>query len=199
MRRGAKHTLCRRLGNCIWGNPKCPSARRPYSAGQHGSTKRRGKLSTYGELLLEKQKLRAFYALNERQLQFAYKQASRGGGATGDKLLRNLEMRLASAVYRSGLAPTVAAARQAVSHRHVLVNGKVVDRAGYRLKAGQVITISSEASPALAAIAQKTDVVPPPYLEVEKDKARVTVAREPLLEEIHANVEITRVVEYYAR
>jgi len=199
MKRGPKHKLCRRLGSCVWGSPKCPSVRRPYSAGQHGNSRRRRKLSTYGGLLLEKQKLRAHYAINEQQLRFAYKKAKAGAGATGEKLLRNLEMRLSSVVFRSGLAPSVFAARQAVSHRHVLVDDKVVNRNSYRLKPGQVVSVSAQRSPAIASIAQSTDVVPPPYLEVDKENIKVTVAREPLLDEIPANVEIMRVVEYYAR
>ena len=199
MKRGAKHKLCRRLGSCVWGSPKCPSVKRPYSAGMHGNSRRRRKASTYAELLLEKQKLRAHYAINERQLRFAYKKAQAGDGATGEKLLRNLEMRLVSVVFRSGLAPTIFAAKQAVSHRHVLVDGEVVDRAGCRLKSGQIVSINAQASPAIASIAQNTDVVLPPYLQLDKENARVSVSREPLLEEIPANVEIMRVVEYYAR
>lgn len=199
MRRGPKHKLCRRLGSCVWGSPKCPSARRPYSPGMHGSSRRRTKVSTYGVLLLEKQKLRAHYDVNEKQLRFIYQRAKAGDGATGDKLLRHLEMRLASVVYRSGLAPTIFAAKQAVAHRHIQVDGKIVDRAGYRLKPGQVVSIEPQKSPSLTSISQSTDIVPPPYLEVERQNCRVTVARDPLIEEIPANVEIMRVVEYYAR
>ncbi|MBN2451472.1 MAG: 30S ribosomal protein S4 [Lentisphaeria bacterium] len=198
MKTGPKHKFCRRLGSCVWGNPKCPSVKRPYSAGQHGS-KRRSKLSTYAELLLEKQKLRAHYAIGEKGLRFLYLKAKAGTGATGDKLLRNLEMRLSSVVYRSGLAPTIFAAQQVVSHRHVLVDGKIVSRGGYRLKPGQVVSINSQRSPAIASIAKTTDIVPPPYLEIDSENCRVLVSREPLLEEIPANVEIMRVVEYYAR
>ena len=199
MRKGAKHKLCRRLGACVWGNPKCPSAKRPYPAGPHGPNRRRNKLSTYGQLLLEKQKLRQHYALTEKQLRFVFGKARAGTGATGEKLLRYLETRLASIVYRSGLAPTIHAARQAVSHRHVLVDGKTVDRSGYRVKPGQVVSVNMQRSPAIATIAQSTDVVPPAYLEIDKENVKVTLAREPLAEEIPANVEIMRVVEYYAR
>ena len=129
MRSGPKHTLCRRLGGCVWGNPKCPSAKRPYTAGQHGSAKgARTKLSTYGQLLREKQKLRTHYQMTEHQLRFYFAKAKSAPGQTGEKLLRDLELRLVSVVFRSGLAPSVFAARQIVLHRHVLVNGvPVVD------------------------------------------------------------------------
>lgn len=198
MKRGPKHKLCRRLGECVWGHPKCPSTRRPFPAGSSAKA-RRSKLSTYGELLLEKQRLRAHYAMNERQLRFAYSKAKTGTGSTPEKLLRHLELRLASVVFRSGLAPSIFAAKQAVSHRHVLVNGRTVDRSGYVVKPGQVVSISPEKSPSVSTIAQRTDVNPPPYLEVDKSNCKVTVAREPLMEEIPANVEIMRVVEFYAR
>jgi small subunit ribosomal protein S4 len=198
MKRGPKHKLCRRIGSCIWGNPKCPSAKRPYPAGATAKS-RRGKLSTYGELLQEKQRLRAHYALNERQLQFAYKKAKAGTGSTPEKLLRLLELRLASLVYRSGLAPSIFAAKQAVVHGHVLVDGKTVNRCGYQVRPGQEVAINPEASPSIATIAQRSDAVPPSYLEVDKANCKVKLARLPLLEEIPANVEVMRVVEYYAR
>ncbi len=195
---GPKHKLCRRLGSCVWGNPKCPSAKRPYSAGPHGN-KRRGKLSTYAQMLLEKQKLKLHYGLTERSLRVLYTRAKKAVGATGDKLIQDIEMRLASVVWRSGLAPTIFAARQAVTHRHVLVDGKPVDRPSYRVKPGQVVSISSQRSPFIADIAKKTDIVPPPYLEIDRENCRVTVARDPLPEEIPCNVRVMQVVEYYAR
>ena len=198
MKRGPKHKLCRRLGSCVWGNPKCSSTKRPYPAGSSAKS-RRGKLSTYGELLMEKQRLRAHYALNERQLRFAYKKAKAGTGSTPEKFLRNLELRLASVVYRSGLAPSIFAAKQAVTHGHVMVDGKKVDRNSFAVKPGQVVSISPEKSPSVATIAQNTDVVVPAYLELDKANCKVTLARLPLIEEIPANVEIMRVVEYYAR
>ncbi|MFA4945236.1 MAG: 30S ribosomal protein S4 [Lentisphaeria bacterium] len=201
MRQGPKHTLCRRLGSCIWGNPKCPSAKRPFPAGQHGNVKggRRGKLSTYGQLLLEKQKLRAHYALSEHQLEYLFAKAKKAMGQTGENLLRILETRLASIIYRSGLAPSIFAARQIVLHRHVRVNGEVVNRSSFPVKSGSVVSIDPQRSAAIAAAAQKTDIVPPPYLELDKESCKVTLARLPLAEEIPANVNIMKVVEYYAR
>lgn len=198
MKRGPKHKLCRRLGSCVWGNPKCPSVKRPYPAGASPKSRRR-KLSTYGELLQEKQRLRAHYALSERQLRFAYQKAKHGEGSTPEKFLRRLEMRLASVVYRSGLAPSIFAAKQAVSHGHVLVDGKKVDRSSFQVRPGHVVSINGEVSPSVATIAQNTDVVVPPYLEADRANCKVTVGRIPLLEEIPANVEIMRVVEFYAR
>ena len=102
----AKHKFCRRIGQCIWGDPKCPSVKRPYAAGPHGKG-RRVKLSTYGELLMEKQKLKNYYAISEKQLQIAYAKAKAGTGQTHEKLFRSLEQRLDAMVFRAGFAPTI--------------------------------------------------------------------------------------------
>jgi len=198
MKDRVKHKLCRRVGSCIWGSPKCPSVKRPFPAG--GSAKgRRKKLSTYGELLIEKQKLKAFYAVSEKQLRIAFMKAKKGEGLTNEKLLKSLETRLDAVVYRSGLAPTIFAAKQFVSHGHIKVDGKKVDRSSFKVKAGQVVTISADKSPSIANIAKDSNCEVPAYLEVEKDNCKVILAREPLAEEIVCNCEVMRVVEYYAR
>ena len=198
MKDRAKHKLCRRVGSCIWGSPKCPSVKRPYPAGgtARGFQK---KLSTYGELLIEKQKLKTFYAVSEKQLRLAYQKAKKGEGLANEKLLKNLEQRLDALVYRSGLAPTIFAAKQFVNHRHVKVDGKTVDRSSYKVKPGQVITINAEKSPSIANIAKNTNCTVPAYLEVEREQCKVTLAREPLAEEIPCNVNVMHVIEYYAR
>lgn len=195
----AKHKLCRRLGACVWGDAKCPSVKRPYRAGSHGKTSRPRKLSTFGELLLEKQKLRTHYAISEKQLFLAYTKSKRGEGLTNEKLLRNLEMRLDAVVFHSGLAPSIFAAKQFVNHRHVRVDGKIVDRASYRCREGQVVSINAEKSPTIAEIAKGTNNTPPPYFEVDRENCKVTVTREPEMGEIPVDVEVMRVIEYYAR
>jgi small subunit ribosomal protein S4 len=194
----AKHKLCRRLGACIWGKAKCPSARRPYPAGQHGKNSK-SKLSTYGELLLQKQRLKVYYGLSEKQLHLTFVDAKKGRTQTDQKLLHLLEFRLDAATYRSGLAPTIHAARQFVVHRHILVDGKIVDRPSYRLRPGQVISINVEKDPAIATVAKNANCEVPPYLEVDKENCKVKVIREPLIEENPSGVEIMRVVEFYAR
>lgn len=195
----AKHKLCRRIGQCIWNNPKCPSVKRPYAAGSHGKTARQKKLSTFGELLVEKQKVRTHYGISEKQLLLAYKRAQKGEGQTNEKLMRNLELRLDAVVYHSGLAPTIFAAKQFVNHRHILVNGKIVDRSSYRCKAEDVVTINVEKSPSVAEAARKTNYNPPSYLDVDKENCKISILREPEIGEIPVDVEIMRVIEYYAR
>ena len=194
----AKHKFCRRIGQCLWGDPKCPSVKRPYAAGPHGKG-RRVKLSTYGELLLEKQKLRNYYAISEKQLRIAFAKAKSGLGLTHEKLFRSLEMRLDALVYRAGFAPTIFAAKQIVNHGHILVDGKRVDRSSCVIKEGQVISIDAAKSPAAAEAAKKSNSVVPPYMEVDLDNLKATLVRAPQLEEIPVPVKIMSVVEYYAR
>ena len=194
----AKHKFCRRIGQCLWGDPKCPSVKRPYAAGPHGKG-RRVKLSTYGELLLEKQKLRNHYAISEKQLRIAYAKAKAGLGQTHERLFRSLEQRLDAMVYRAGFAPTIFAAKQIVNHGHILVDGKRLDRASAIVKPGSVITINAEKSPAIAEMAKKSNSTVPAYMEVDLEALKATLVREPNLDEIPVNVQIMSVIEYYAR
>ena len=194
----AKHKFCRRIGQCLWGDPKCPSVKRPYAAGPHGKG-RRAKLSTYGELLLEKQKLRNYYAISEKQLRIAFAKAKSGEGQAHEKLVRSLEQRLDAMVYRAGFAPTIFAAKQLVNHGHVLVDGKRVDRSSCLVKEGQVISINAEKSQHLAEVAKKNNTTVPAYMEVDLDNLKATLVRAPQVEEIPVAVKIMSVIEYYAR
>ena len=195
----AKHKFCRRIGQCIWNDPSCPSVKRPMPAGPHSSKGRRNKLSTYGTLLIEKQKLKNYYAISEKHLRNAYLKAKAGLGNTADRLFRSLELRLDAMVYRAGFAPTIFAAKQIVNHGHIYVDGKRVDRAGYLLREGQTITINEEKSPNIAAMAKKGNATIPPYMEVDLDNLKATLTRLPQIEEIPVSVKIMSVIEYYAR
>ena len=195
----AKHKLCRRLGYCIWNMPKCPSVKRPYAAGLQGKNRKKSKLSTYGVMMQEKQKLKAHYALTESQLRNLFLVAKRKEGRTNETLMQHIEMRLDATVYHSGMAPTIFAAKQFVSHRHILVDGKIVDRPWFQHKPGQVVSINAEKSPKVAEIAREVNSTIPPYYETNKEELKVTVLREPMIEEIPVQVEAMRVVEYYAR
>lgn len=194
----AKHKLCRRIGYCIWDNPKCPSVKRPFPAGS-GKGGRRRKLSTFGEMLIEKQKLKASYGISEKQLSIAYKKAKKGEGQADEKLISQLEQRLDALVYRSGLSPSIFAAKQAVNHRHIKVDGRTVDRSSYLVKEGQVVSMNSEKSPSLAEQAKNSNATVPGYLEVDREKCQATLVRAPEKSEIPVNVELIRVIEFYAR
>ena len=182
--------------------PNCPTVKgkaRTYAAGLQGKNAKRKKLSTYGEMMQEKQKLKAHYALTENQLRNAFLAAKRKDGKTNERLMQEIEFRLDAVVYHAGFAPTIFAAKQFVSHRHILVDGKIVDRGSYKLKPGQIVSINAEKSPAVAEIAKGISTTVPPYVETDKEALKITIVREPMIEEIPVNVKALSVVEYYAR
>ncbi|GAA1806695.1 30S ribosomal protein S4 [Nesterenkonia flava] len=179
--------------------------RRPYGPGQHGRTRRKTD-SDYAVRLREKQRLRAQYGIREAQMTRYYEEAKRmSEGLTGENLIELLESRLDALVLRAGFARTIAQARQFVVHRHILVNGKRVDRPSFRVKPGQMIHVherSEKFEPfQVAAAGAHQDVLPavPGYLNVEIDKLQATLVRKPKREEVPVTCEEQLVVEYYAR
>lgn len=165
--------------------------------GQHGAKNRR-RTSDFGTQLKEKQKLKFIYGLTEKALRRNYADASRATTNTGETLLSLIELRLDNAVYRLGFAPTRAAARQLVNHGHVRVNDKKMSIPSYRLRAGEVITLSKRGAniPVIEAMV-KEDSVAPAWLE--KKAAAGKVARKPERADIAEAIEEQLVVEYYSR
>ena len=147
---GPKSRIARRFGEAIFGPDKVLE-KRNYAPGQHG-VNRRKKMSEYGTQLAEKQKAKYTYGVLERQFRLLFAKASRIKGITGEILLQLLESRLDNIVYRLGIAPTRAAARQLVSHCHITVDGKVVNIPSYDVKPGQVVAVR-EKSKSLEVIA----------------------------------------------
>ena len=137
---GPKSKIARKFGEPIYGADTVLE-KKNYPPGQHGLSRKRKKTSEYGVQLSEKQKAKAIYGLLEKQFYITYERAARLGGITGENLLKLLECRLDNVVYRLGIAPTRAAARQLVSHRHITVNGQVVNIPSYSLKAGDVVGV----------------------------------------------------------
>ena len=136
---GPKSKIARRFGEPIFGADKVLS-KKNYAPGQHGNNRRR-KSSEYGVMLAEKQKAKYTYGVLEKQFRNTFKKADSAPGITGEVLLQNLESRLDNIVYRLGIAPTRAAARQLVSHCHILVDGKVCNIPSRHIKPGQVIGV----------------------------------------------------------
>ena len=147
---GPKSRIARRFGEPIFGPDKVLS-KRNNPPGQHGNGRRR-KSSEYGVMLAEKQKAKYTYGVLERQFRILFEKAARSSAITGEALLQELEARLDNVVYRLGIAPTRAAARQLVNHRHITVDGKVVNIASYSVSAGQIIAVR-EKSKSLEVIA----------------------------------------------
>lgn len=190
------------------GIPLTPKAakyleKRPYAPGEHGRTKRKTD-SDYAVRLREKQRLRAQYGIREAQLRRTFEEARKSQGLSGENLVELLEMRLDALVVRSGIARTTAQARQMVVHRHILVNGELVDRPSFRVKPGQMIHVKPRSEGMepfqVAAAGGHVDVLPPVpgYLEVEIDKLQAVLLRRPKRAEVPVTCEVQLVVEYYA-
>ncbi len=200
-RQSAKYKIDRRLGENLWGRPKSPVNKREYGPGQHGQ-RRKGKVSDFGTQLRAKQKLKGYYGdVTEKQFKRAYTEAARIKGDTSQNLIGLLERRLDAVIYRAKFAPTVFAARQLVSHGHVLVNGVRCNIASRQVKIGDEISLGKKAQEmALVAEAQalpERDL--PDYLAIDGTKA--TFVRIPTLDEVPypVKMEPNLVVEFYSR
>ena len=147
---GPKTKIARKFGEAIFGEDKA-FEKRNYPPGQHGLAKKRGKKSEYAVQLMEKQKAKYTYGILERQFRNLFEKASAASGVTGEILLQLCEARLDNVVYRMGIAPSRRAARQIVSHRHVTVNGELVNVPSYHLKPGDKVAVR-EKSKSLEAI-----------------------------------------------
>ncbi len=137
---GPKSKIARKFGEPIFGADKVLD-KKNYPSGQHGLARKRKKVSEYGIQLKEKQKAKAIYGILEKQFRRTFEEAARRQGITGENLLILLESRLDNTVYRLGIAPTRAAARQLVSHRHITVNGDILNIPSYMVKVGDVIAV----------------------------------------------------------
>ena len=147
---GPKTKIARKFGEAIFGDDKS-FEKRNYPPGQHGNNRRRGKKSEYAIQLMEKQKAKYTYGILERQFRNMFEKATRAQGITGEVLLQLCESRLDNVVFRMGIAPSRRGARQLVSHRHITVNGELVNIPSYQLKAGDVVGVR-EKSKSLDAI-----------------------------------------------
>jgi small subunit ribosomal protein S4 len=197
-RTGPKVKLARQLGIALTPKAARVMERRPNPPGQHGASPRR-KVSGYKKQLVEKQRLRAQYNISERQMQNAFSDAIRQPGNTGVRLLQLLEFRLDAVVLRAGFVRTIYAARQAVSHGHVMVNGKRVDRPSRRLRPGDVVSLAQKSRDMIAFTAPLEVARPPAYLELDKDARNVRIREIPEREQIPVQCEASLVIEYYSR
>ena len=201
-RHSAKSKIDRRMGENIWGRPKSPVNSRSYGPGQHGQ-RRKQKTSDFGLQLRAKQKLKGYYGnLTETQFSRTYAEAARRKGNTAETLIGLLEARLDAVVYRAKFVPTVFAARQFVNHGHVLVNGKRVNIASYRVKAGDVVSVR-EKSRNMALVLEALssgERDTPDYITVDARAMSATFVRAPELAEVPypVKMEPNLVVEFYA-
>ena len=201
-RHSAKYKIDRRMGENIWGRPKSPVNSRSYGPGQHGQ-RRKNKVSDFGLQLRAKQKLKGYYGnLTEKQFLRTYDEASRRKGNTSENLIGLLESRLDAVVYRAKFVPTPFAARQFVNHGHVLVNGKRVNIASYRVQPGDVVSVrerSRNMALVLEAL-QSNERDTPEYVQVDVKGMSATFVRAPELAEVPypVKMEPNLVVEFYS-
>jgi small subunit ribosomal protein S4 len=203
--RDAKCRLCRREGmklflkgaRCF--TDKCAIERRNYPPGQHGLN--RGKLTPYGVQLREKQKAKRIYGVLESQFRGYFEFAERQKGATGENLLKLLELRLDNVVYRLGFAASRREARQMVAHGHFQVNGRKVTVPSYLVKIGEVIQLrpNSKQVPRVDDNLNAGRGQIPPWLEVEPEARRGTVRSVPLRDDIQIQVSEQLIVELYSK
>lgn len=202
-RQNSKYKISRRLGASLWGRAKDPVNNRPTPPGQHGAARRR-KLSDFGVQLREKQKLKGYYGnVSEKQFRRIYAEAVRRKGDTGENLVGLLESRLDAVIYRMGFVPTVFAARQFVSHGHVMLNSVRTNVPSCQVKPGDVIEVrqKSREIPMVVETVQNPEREVPEYVEVDYKAMKGTYARMPKLMEIPYPIamEPNLVIEFYSR
>jgi small subunit ribosomal protein S4 len=197
--RGPKSKIARRFREPIFG-PDRSLDKKPYPPGIHGASRRRRKESEYGVQLQEKQKAKYTYGILERQFRKTFIQATKKKGITGEVLLQLIEARLDNVVFRLGIAPTRRAARQLVSHRHIVVNGVVVNVPSYSLKEGDVVGVREKSksleviTDALASRSNKFS-----WLMWDTEKMEGKFANYPPREEIPENIREQLIVELYSK
>ena len=204
---GPKCKLCRREGIRLYlkgercYTQKCVIETRAYPPGEHGQTRRR-KDTPYGLQLREKQKARRLYGLMERQFRNYFRKAARRQGVTGEILLQMLELRLDNAVCRVGLAASHWGARELISHRHYMVNGRIVDIPSYQLRPGDLISVR-QGSRKIAAIAEnfanRRRTEDPAWLEINDKEMTARVLQVPSREQIPVPIQEQLIVELYSK
>ena len=196
---GPKSRISRRFGEAIFGPDKVLS-KRNYPAGQHGNNRRK-ESSEYGLMLAEKQKAKYTYGVLEKQFRNLFEKAASAPGVTGVVLLQSLEARLDNMVYRLGIAPTRAAARQLVSHRHITVDGNVVNIPSYSVKPGQIVAVR-EKSKSLEVIANALagfNHSKYPWIEWDENVKGGKLLHLPEREDIPENIKEQMIVELYSK
>jgi small subunit ribosomal protein S4 len=196
---GPRSKIARKFRDPIYG-PDKSYERKNYPPGQHGLTKKRRKQSEYSVQLMEKQKAKYTYGILERQFKNIFAKASRRKGITGTALLQLIEARLDNVVFRMGIAPTRAAARQLVSHRHITLNGEVVNIPSFTLKPGDIIAVR-EKSKSLEAITNSLSGRGHNYPWIEWDNNLMTgkFLNYPERDEIPENIKEQLIVELYSK
>src|SRR5210317_1540716 len=196
---GPKTKIARRFGEAIFGEDKS-FEKRNFPPGQHGNNRRRGKESEYKVQLMEKQKAKYTYGILEKQFRNIFAKANRSKGVTGEVLLQLCESRLDNVVYRMGISTSRSAARQLVSHRHITVNGEIVNIPSYSLKAGDVVAVREKSKSLTAiesALAANSNVYE--WLSWNADLMSGTFVKAPERVQIPETFKESLIVELYSK
>ena len=200
----SKHKVDRRLKVNLWGRPKSPFNSRNFPPGQHGASKKKGKLSDYGIQLQAKQKLKAYYGnMNERQFRNCYRKAINKKGNTTENLIGLLERRLDIIIYRAKFSLTVFSSRQLINHGHIKVNGQKVNIPSFQVKEEDTIELMDKSKQLQSidiSLANKEREVPD-YLQIDEKQKKIKFIRIPKFSEVPYPVvmEPNLVIEYYSR
>ena len=196
---GPKTKIARKFGEAIFGDDKS-FEKKNYPPGQHGNNRRRGKKSEYAIQLMEKQKAKYTYGILERQFRNLFAEAKRRDGVTGEVLLQLCESRLDNVVYRMGISPSRRGARQLVSHRHITVNGNVVNIPSYSLKAGDVVGVREKSKSVQSiqdSLAANSSVYE--WITWNSEKKEGTYVAIPERTQIPENIKEQLIVELYSK
>ncbi len=196
---GPKTKIARKFGEAIFGDDKS-FEKRNYPPGQHGNNRRRGKKSEYAIQLMEKQKAKYTYGILERQFRNMFKKATRSTGITGEVLLQLCESRLDNVVFRFGVAPSRRAARQLVSHKHITVNGEIVNIPSYQVKPNDVVGVREKSKSLVAiedSLANNKQVYE--WMSWNSEKMEGTFVSVPERSQIPENINEQYIVELYSK
>ncbi|WP_298791404.1 30S ribosomal protein S4 [uncultured Allomuricauda sp.] len=196
---GPTSKIARKFGEAIFGDDKA-FEKKSYPPGQHGNNRRRGKKSEYAIQLMEKQKAKYTYGILEKQFRNLFDKANRSKGVTGEVLLQLCESRLDNVVYRMGVSPSRRGARQLVSHRHITVNGEIVNIPSYSLKAGDVVAIREKSKSVQAindSLANNSSVYE--WITWNSEKKEGTYVAVPERMQIPENIKEQLIVELYSK
>jgi len=197
---GPRCKIARRFKEPIFGNEGKTLEKRPNPPGQHGANKRR-KVSEYGQQLAMKQKAKAIYGMREKQFRLFFKRAKAKEGVTGDVMLALCECRLDNIVYRLGLSPTRAGARQLVTHRHVTLNGRVCNVPSAIVRPGDVVSMREKDRDMIAVVysLKRQSAAPVNWLSWDASTMQGTLLSVPTRSEIPENIEMQLIVEFFSR
>lgn len=197
---GPRLKIMRALGVELPGLSRKSIENRPNPPGQHGQQASRRRRSDFAVKLVEKQKIRFNYGVSEKQMRRLMLEARKGSEPTGEKLMSLLERRLDNVVFRAGFAPTGIAARQLVSHGHVLLNGKAANIPSIRLRVGDVVTVKEKSRkiPMVVEALAAPVLTRPEWLSLDAANASVKLGHLPSIEDVPFPIDVQQVVEYYA-